>query len=250
MAIHGRRTQVLVNQFDLSTFFKNAEINSEAAMLDATTFTAQAKQFLPDFTEGSVSLSGLWAADQFEATNNPTGLDNRVDDVLQPILGVDTDQLFLIGQEGLGSVGLNTQIFTGKETKYSITSPTNNLVSAMAEVKSNGLIQQAILLAHQTARSASGNGTSYNAGAATTFGAKAQIHCTAASSGDTLDVIVEDSADGSSWATIGTFTQLAAVGSQRISIAGTVRQFVRVSWTIAGTGPSFTFVVALARNIS
>ncbi|MEN3329013.1 MAG: hypothetical protein V7638_3820 [Acidobacteriota bacterium] len=250
MAIHGRRTQVLVNQYDLSIYFKNAELNGEAAVLDATTFTAAAKTFIPDFVEGGVSLSGVWSADQFEATNNPAGLDNRVDDVLQPILGVDSDQYFLIGQEGLGTFGLNTQILAGKETKYSVQSPFNGLVSAMAEVKSDGPIQQAILLAHQVARTATGTGTAYDGAAATAFGAKVQIHCTEASAGDTLDVIVEDSADNVSWATIGTFTQLTAVGHQRISIAGTIRRYVRVSWTIAGTGPSFTFVVALARNNS
>lgn len=250
MPVAGRKTRVLCNEFDLSGYFKTAEINGEAAVLDATVFLSSEKEYVPDLVEGSASLSGLWAADQFDVVNNPTGLSNKVDDVLAPILGVDTDQLFLIGLEGLASFGLRVRMFQGKETKYSVQSPMNNLVSAMAEVKADGSILSGVLLAHQVARSASANGSDSDNGVATSLGAKAQIHCTAASAGDTLDVIIEDSADGVSWATIGTFTQLTGVGSQLISIAGTVREHVRASWTIAGTGPSFTFVVAFARNRS
>lgn len=248
MPVAGRKTRVLCNEFDLSSYFKTAEVNGEAAVLDATVFSSVEKEYLPDLVEGSVSLSGLWAADQFEATNNPTGLDNKVDDVLAPILGADTDQLFLIGPEGLGSFGLRVRMLQGKETKYSVQSPMNNLVSAMAEVKSDGAIMSGVLLAHQVARTTTADGSDSDNGAATSLGAKAQIHCTSASAGDTLDVIIEDSADGVTWATIGTFTQLTAVGSELISIAGTVRQHVRASWIIAGTGPSFTFVVGFARN--
>src|SRR6185436_8222503 len=130
----GRKTRVFCNQFNLSSYFKNAEISGEAALIDATVFTSSAKEFVPDYLEGMLSLSGVWAADQFDVTNNPGGLNNRVDDVLQPMLGVDTDQLFLVAQEGVDTFGLNVQILAGKESKYSITSPIGGRVSAAAEV--------------------------------------------------------------------------------------------------------------------
>ena len=59
--------------------------------------------------------------------------------------------------------------------------------------------------------------------------------------------IVEDSADSSSWATIGTFTTLAATGSERLAIAGTVRRYTRVRWDVTGTG-SITAQVSIARR--
>lgn len=66
-----------------------------------------------------------------------------------------------------------------------------------------------------------------------------------AQSGDgsqTLDVTVETSEDDATWRTVGTFTQVgAATPSERLCFAGLDR-FVRVSWTVGGTGsPAYTF---------
>lgn len=249
MPIHGRKTKVFVNAFDLSRFFRNAEISGESTPIDTTTFDATARTFIPDYIEGGISLSGCWDADPYDAVNAPAGTASEVDDVLQPILGSESNQILTICQEGADAAGVNAQLAQGKETKYSVSAPTNNLVSVAAEVKADGAIKQGLLLAHKTARTATANGTSQDNAAATTTGAVAHLHVTDASgTTPTLDVVIEDSADNSSWATIGTFAQLAVEGSERISIAGTVRRYVRARWTIAGTTPSFTFIVALART--
>lgn len=65
-----------------------------------------------------------------------------------------------------------------------------------------------------------------------------------AASGTTpaLDVTLETSADGATWRTLGTFAQKTAAGVERKSFPGADR-FVRATWTIAGTTPSFTFSV-------
>jgi hypothetical protein len=61
----------------------------------------------------------------------------------------------------------------------------------------------------------------------------------------TLDVDVETSEDDATWRTVDSFTQVGnSTGSERLAFAGLDR-FVRVSWTIGGSGsPSFTFSVA------
>ncbi|CAB4218163.1 hypothetical protein UFOVP1608_12 [uncultured Caudovirales phage] len=61
----------------------------------------------------------------------------------------------------------------------------------------------------------------------------------------TLDVLIEDSADGVTWATLGTFTQKVATGTQTIVITDAHDDHVRASWTIGGTLPSFDFTVDL-----
>lgn len=63
---------------------------------------------------------------------------------------------------------------------------------------------------------------------------------------ETLDVSVETSEDDATWREVGTFTQYTqpdGVGSERLSFAGLDR-FVRVSWTVGGTTPEFTFEVS------
>lgn len=60
----------------------------------------------------------------------------------------------------------------------------------------------------------------------------------------TLDVAIETSADGSSWATAGSFAQATGTSSERLVVSNLDR-FVRANWTIGGTGgPTFTFSVA------
>lgn len=63
---------------------------------------------------------------------------------------------------------------------------------------------------------------------------------------ETLDVSVETSEDDATWREVGTFTQHTqpdGVASERLTFAGLDR-FVRVSWTVGGTTPEFTFEVS------
>ncbi|NOZ27969.1 MAG: hypothetical protein GXP39_07955 [Chloroflexi bacterium] len=58
----------------------------------------------------------------------------------------------------------------------------------------------------------------------------------------TLDVVVEDSPDGSVWATLATFSTKTAVGVDVVR-ANRLGRYVRARATIGGTTPSFTFEV-------
>jgi len=75
--------------------------------------------------------------------------------------------------------------------------------------------------------------------------AKLLLEVTAASgTTPTLDVVVETSPSGSgSWKQVGAFDQVTAAGLQRLPVAG-LERYVRVSWTIGGTTPSFTFAIS------
>lgn len=73
---------------------------------------------------------------------------------------------------------------------------------------------------------------------------RAQLNVTAASgTSPTLDVVLEDTLDGTNFNTVGTFTQRTAAGRQVIDITGLFSDRLRVRWTIGGTTPSFTFTV-------
>lgn len=93
------------------------------------------------------------------------------------------------------------------------------------------------------ARTASGNGTPVTGfGKVTQF--RAQLNVTAVSgTAPTLDVVIEDSIDGTNWNVIGTFAQDTAVGREVINITSPFADQVRVRYVIGGTTPSFTFSV-------
>lgn len=94
------------------------------------------------------------------------------------------------------------------------------------------------------ARTASGNSGAL-AGYGPASSLRAQLNVTAASgTTPSLTVLVEDSVDGgTTWNTVGTFAAKTAAGREVINITGLFGELLRVSWTITGTTPSFTFAV-------
>ena len=99
-----------------------------------------------------------------------------------------------------------------------------------------------VTLHESAARTATGTGSALELGDRGVL--RLLIDVTAASgTTPTLDVTVETSFDGSTWRSVAAFAQRTSVASERKSFAGCDR-FVRVSYTIGGTTPSFTFSVS------
>lgn len=102
---------------------------------------------------------------------------------------------------------------------------------------------QTVTLTPSAARTASGNTADLEGFTLKTLRAQLQVTA-AAGTTPTLDVLIEDSLDGATWNTIGTFTQVTT-GSARqvVNITTPFSDRIRVRWTIGGTTPSFTFNV-------
>jgi len=247
--VHGRQTRLLVNGHDLSAYFQNVDVDASAELIDTTTFQAAAKQFLLGYRDGKISCQGLYEskADAALAIDR-----NAVDDILAPLLGADTNQLVLIAQDDLTAGSASATTLQAKTLKYSITSPYNGAVSCMAEMQATeaGVRSGIALNALSTPITATSSGAAQDNTAATTTGGVAQVHVKAATgTTPSLTAIIEDSADGTTgWATVGTFAAQTAVGAAAMTIAGTIRRYVRASFTVSGTTPSFSAVVVLSRN--
>lgn len=75
---------------------------------------------------------------------------------------------------------------------------------------------------------------------------RAQLNVTAfAGTIPTLDVVIEDTFDGTDWNVIGTFARKTGTGREVINITTPFTDRLRVRWTIGGTTPSFTFGVVV-----
>lgn len=71
-----------------------------------------------------------------------------------------------------------------------------------------------------------------------------QVDVTAvAGTGPTLDVVVEDTVDGTNWHQVASFGQRTAPGVDVVRITTPFAPTLRVRWAIGGTTPSFTFAV-------
>lgn len=97
------------------------------------------------------------------------------------------------------------------------------------------------------ARTTTGTSTPFNTGAADSIEGFLTVSA-ASGTTPTLDVTLETSVDGgSTWDTVGAFSQLTAAGSDS-HVFGPLGDKCRWKWTIAGTTPSFTFTVAAEAN--
>jgi hypothetical protein len=73
---------------------------------------------------------------------------------------------------------------------------------------------------------------------------RVQLDVTAATgTSPTLDVVVEDTLDGTNWNVVGTFAQKVAVGREVLNVTAPFTDRLRVRWTIGGVDASFTFSV-------
>lgn len=98
-------------------------------------------------------------------------------------------------------------------------------------------------LVASAARASSGD-TGVLAGWGVPNSARVQLDVTAAAgTTPTLDVVVEDTLDGTNWNVVGTFAQKAAAGREVVNLSTPFADQIRVRWTVGGTSPSFTFAV-------
>lgn len=101
------------------------------------------------------------------------------------------------------------------------------------------------VLVASAARTTTANGTPLG-GYGLASQLRAQLNVTAASgTTPTLDVVVEDSLDGTNWNTVGTFAQKTVAAREVINVTTPFAGQLRARWTIAGTTPSFTFDVSV-----
>lgn len=109
-----------------------------------------------------------------------------------------------------------------------------------ADIQSQGLLET---LVSSAARTASGDSGPIK-GWGSSSKIRVQLDVTAATgTSPTLDVLMEDTLDGTNWNTVGTLTQRTAPGREVINITAPFSETLRVRWAMGGTSPSFTFSV-------
>lgn len=240
-AQHGKSTQVLYGIYDFSNFLSSVSVQQSIDEVETTTFGATAKTYIVGNREGKITGSGFY--DQTATTGS--------DAVLSGDLGATSSKVLTVAPTGGATIGDRCYLANTKELNYSVDDAVADAVKVKAEWRADGGIDHGRIAHNLTAETTTGTSTVINNGAATTNGAAGNIHVTTVSgTTPTLDSVIQDSADGSTgWATIMTFTQATAATSERKTITGTVRQYIRESHTIGGTAtPTFTYAVAFGRR--
>ena len=225
---HGRNAEALLGGKDISGYLNSADTNIDVDTAETTTFKKDWKTHIVGDSAGTIEMGGLYDPALTDITDN---------------LGSDPGAVLTVAPSGYTRGDL-ARLVSVLSTKMSESSPVGGVVMFKWSVKADGPIGFGHILHALAEETSDGSSTYFDGGASSANGAIAHLHVT--STDDDLDVIVEDSADHSSWSTIGTFTTKSAAGAERLVITGTVQRYLRVSFTLAGV--SSTFSVSLART--
>jgi len=232
--VAGRRAKVLIGEYDLSAFLNNVSAVRNADLADVSVFGDQDREFLKTMQGASATLSGF--IDTVAGASEP---------VLSSFLtGTSTQAVSIFWDaDAIGSPGI---CGAGWEGSYEDSAPVDGVQAIAANLAFTGRVDRAVSLHALGVETGTGAYTAVDGGAATTNGAVANLHVTAAGASGTGTVLIQDSADNMSFLTIGTFSNFTAASSQTLEISGTIRRYVRANLSSARN--TQTFAVAFGRR--
>lgn len=238
MPIQANNTTVLYDNFALAAYLRSASPSTTVAMLDATTLADTSLQYLPGLKSTTFSVTGLF--------DSATGAGTLLDDITSR-LGSDTAVAATICPAGFAAAN-PAWLLPALTVDYQVSSSVADLVPFTLNLGAGAPAGLGICLTDLSARTATGNGTSQDNSTSTANGGVAHLHITDVSgTTPSMTVLVQHSTNNSTWTTLGTFSAATAVGSQTLQVTGTVNRYIRASFTISGTTPSFTTLVAFSR---
>lgn len=238
MPINANNTTILYDDTAMAAYVRSATQTFSDAMLDATTLADSSIVNYPGLRNLTFNLSGL-----FDAS---TGAGTVLDEITSR-LGSSTATATTVAPAGFAA-GNPAWLLPALTVDYQVSSTVADLVPFILNLGSGANGGPGICLTGLSALTATGNGASQDNTTSTSNGAVAHLHITAASgSTPSITMIIQHSTNNSTWSTLGSFSAATTTGSQSIQISGTVNRYVRASYTISGSSPSFTTLVALTR---
>jgi hypothetical protein len=237
---HGKSTTVYSNGYDLTSYLNSVEITRSVDTAETSTFSLASKTFITGEVDSQLNFEGLYD-DAASAS----------DEILAAALTISTiwtwypGKLSTANNSGYGFVGIQT----GYNPSQTITDAVKIVGSCQGsdDIASRELGASLHVMSQETA---TGTGTIIddNAGSSAN-GASAYLQATDVTG--TAELIIEHSSNATFSADVSTllsFTNISADHtSERIEVTGTVKRYIRASWTLDG-GETLTFNVLFCRR--
>lgn len=237
---HGKNTVVLLDSYDLSSYYKETATHRTVDTAEVTAFGASAKSYISGIKDGTMDLKGMF-----------DGSVGAVDQIMAAALQ-GADNIVTVQIEG-ATAGTIAHMLQTQETSYEVSSPVGDVVAISTQLQADGGVESGRVLAPATVvtTATTTNGTSVDNAASSTNGGVGHVHVTANANLGTTTIKVQHSADNSAWVDLITFTTVATTikSAQRVEVAAgtTVNRYLRSQITTASTG-SITTTVAFARR--
>lgn len=221
--VHGKNTDAYVNGYVLSTYFKSMNFSATKELADVTTFKKNSKVYVPGLQDATLSMDGIY-----------DGVADAVDQVLKAAIDSDLGSIVSYMPEG-DLFGKKSFSINSHQSGYEVNSDIGDVSQVTAEFQGNDTYVQGLIHHIMSAEGVAGNGTGIDGvSVSTPNGGMLYVHMT---TGTTLVVILQDSADGAVWADVagGSLTVGSARTAVSLAISGTIRRHTRVRWTGSGT---------------
>jgi hypothetical protein len=237
----GDHVQVLVGAYELTGDSNKLTFDDSYTTLEQTTFGDGVMNYILGQRKMSVAHSGFMNADS--ARSHP---------VLNGV-AVNGAVSVLVGQNADPAVGDPMFSLLTLQEKYQATPEVGQVIPFNANFPNGGDIGGwGVALAVPTTFTNDANGSAVDNGASSANGGAGFLHILQKADSDTYSIIIEGSATGSfggEETTLATFTaDASALTSERVSISGTIPQYVRWKATRTGSaGDTVEIAVSLIR---
>lgn len=235
---HGRLGEVWLNGVDVSVYFSSAEFTAKAAAAPVDVLKSTYHAYIQGILEAQLAAAGYY--DSADA--------DKVRDTLE-VIGQATYM-----PAGAVAIGDQARLLNIVSTDYKNGAKISGANAVTMDWSANatapiGFGTVLHILKSENVGTVTGPGDGLLTSAASTTGLVAHLHVTSMTGGDTHNFKLQDCTTiNGTYADIagGGFTNVTAVGSQRLVVTGTIRQFVQLVSTI--NGHAATYACAAART--
>lgn len=239
MPSKGASSVVLFDQFNMSGYLNDVKTMQNVDSVDVSVLGATSKAFQTTLVSGKASFAGFFDATAVIGS----------DTVFPPTLGNVTANVLSWGVGNDFTLGNRVKLAKTRTMDYEVGAAVADVVKITANLQSDGPIDSGISLHTLVAVTTTENGSSVDNAAASSNGGVAHLHVLAVSGSPGATIKVQDSTNNSVWTDLVTFSNVTAVGTERVELAAgsTVKRYVRYILS-ALTLDSITFVVTFARR--
>lgn len=224
----GFNSRAYLGGYRISPYINNIEFSKSFETAEVSTFEGQAKKYIATKSDATGTIGGWW---EEALDSHMLGLFDGTENVLS----------FYPAGSAAGSIGKSANVI---ETEIGTTSDQGGAVEISGSFQCTGAAVNTLSIIPETSYAVTTNTASLDNTVATTNGGYGVLHVTAVTG--TVPVVIEDSADNVSFATICTFTSVTAAGAQMKAITGNIRRYVRAKCTISGA--TITMQVSINRG--
>jgi len=236
--IHGKSIFVMMNGYNITGYLNKIDAPYTADTAETSVFGIDAKTYIPGMKDATLSAEGLYDGDT-----------DAVDQLLSGILSganYGNNLIWFPAGNIVGGIGYGLNMI---QTAYNVMGTKDDAVKISVAGHSNVGRERLKLIAKLEAVSVNGSSTVNDNLAATTNGGAAYLQVTAASGfAGNVTMKLEHSSDNfvADTTDLAVFTNITGKTHERLVIAGTIKRYVRATYTF--NGGTATFAVALCRK--